>query len=203
MAQTEERVIRVTRPSIIVLCGPAACGKSTFAFRHFRPTQVISSDACRALVCDDERDQRYNSQTFALVDFLLSQRLSLNRLCVVDSTALTPVARKSLLERGRRCGVRVELFMFHIPLAKCLELDSQRQRSVGQKVIEEHYQLFEQALASVGEEGFDRIEALHEEDLQSVRIEILYRPVTRASQGSATPRRPSFSGPSPRRAPHS
>ncbi|HVA00762.1 MAG TPA: AAA family ATPase [Terriglobia bacterium] len=203
MAQTEERIIRVIRPSVVVLCGPAACGKSTFAGRHFRPTQIISSDFCRALVCDDERDQRYHQQAFALAEFLISQRLSINRLCVVDSTALTPGARKSLLETGRKFGVRVELFMFDIPLEKCLEMDRKRQRSVGPMVIEEHFQLFEQARACVGREGFDRILELHEEDLQSVKIEILYRPVSRLPQESAPKSRPSFRGPAPGRGPRS
>src|ERR1043165_3362479 len=46
----DEKVVRLFRPSVVVLCGPAGCGKSTFAARHFRPTQIISSDHCRALV---------------------------------------------------------------------------------------------------------------------------------------------------------
>jgi len=177
MGLEEERIIRVLRPSIIVLCGPAACGKSTFATRHFRPTHVISSDFCRQLVCDDERDQRYHSQTFALVNFLIGQRLSINRLCVVDSTALTPGARKSLQDLGRKYRVRTELFLFDIPLEKCLERDSMRERSVGPKAIEEHYRLFQQAQSVVQSEGFDQIVDLHEEDMQSVRFEILYRPI--------------------------
>jgi len=40
-----------------------------------RPTQIISSDWARALVCDDARDQRFNVQAFALVHFLVEQRL--------------------------------------------------------------------------------------------------------------------------------
>lgn len=183
MAQTENRIVRVFRPSLLVLCGPAACGKSTFAVRHFRPTQVISSDFCRALVCDDERDQRYHQQAFALVDFLVSQRLSINRLCVVDSTALVPGARKSLLDLGRKMGVRVELFIFDIPIEMCLDFDRKRERSVGPKVIEEHFQLFNQARDSMGSEGFDRILELRAEDLQSVQIETVYRPVFRNRQG--------------------
>jgi predicted kinase len=194
MVQPEERIIRVIRPSIVVLCGPAACGKSNFAVNHFRPTQVISSDACRAMVCDDERDQRYHAQTFALLEFLVSQRLSINRLCVVDSTALAPGARKSLLKLGRNLGVRVELFMFDIPLAKCLEMDSKRERSVGPKVIEEHYQLFQEAQSSVGSEGFDQITDLHEDDLQSVKIEILYRPTSRPAQESGPKKAPPYPG---------
>jgi len=182
MLSAEERIIRVLRPSVIVLCGPAGCGKSTFADRHFRPTHVISSDLCRRLVCDDETDQRYHSQTFALLNFLIGQRLSINRLCVVDSTAVTPGARKCLLGLGRKYRVRTELFLFDIPLEACLERDRTRPRSVGPRVIEEHYRLFKQAQRTVPSEGFDEIVELHEEDLQSVRFEILYRPINPMSR---------------------
>ncbi|MCL5005841.1 MAG: AAA family ATPase [Acidobacteria bacterium] len=182
MDPIEKRIVRVFRPSLVVLCGPAACGKSTFAARHFRPTQVISSDSCRALVCDDERDQRYPLQTFALVNYLVSQRLSINRLCVVDSTALTPDARKTLLALGRKFRVRVELFLFDIPFEKCLDFDRKRERSVGPKVIEEHFQIFGTARASVGSEGFDQVLELHEDDLEKIQIEILYRPIYRVRQ---------------------
>ena len=179
----EERIIRVLRPSVIVLCGPAACGKSTFATRHFRASHIISSDFCRKLVCDDETDQRYNLQTFALLNFLIGQRISINRLCIVDSTALTPGARKSLLDLGRKYRVRTELFMFNIALEKCLERDGTRSRSVGARVIEEQYRLFKHAQKSVGSEGFDQIVELQEDDLQSVRFEILYRPINPLNGG--------------------
>ena len=108
--------LRILRPSIVVLCGPAACGKSTFARRHFRPTQIISSDWARALVCDDERDQRFNAQAFALVHFLVEQRLTVNRLCVVDSTALTGQARKDLLDLAKKCQVPTTVILFNVPL---------------------------------------------------------------------------------------
>jgi len=194
MVPTMERTIRVLRPSVIVLCGPAACGKSTFAVRHFRPTHVISSDFCRKLVCDDETDQRYHAQTFALVNFLIGQRLSINRLCVVDSTALTPGARKSLLDLGRKYRVHTELFLFDIPLETCLERDRQRQRQVGPRVIEEQYRLFEQAKEDVRNEGFDQIVELREEDMQSVRIEILYRPINPIVSSGALKGRANFQG---------
>jgi predicted kinase len=177
MLSAKERVIRVLRPSVIVLCGPVGCGKSTFAVRHFRPTHIVSSDLCRRLVCDDETDQRYHSQTFALLNFLIGQRLSLNRLCVVDSTAVTPGARKSLLDLGRKHRVRTEIFLFEIALEKCLERDRGRPRPAGPRLIEEQYRLYRQARESVRSEGFDEIVELHEEDLQSARFEILYRPI--------------------------
>ena len=40
--------------SLVVLIGPSGSGKSTFARKHFRPTEVLSSDTCRGLVSDDE-----------------------------------------------------------------------------------------------------------------------------------------------------
>ena len=44
--------------AITALIGPSGCGKSTFARKHFKPTEVLSSDAFRGLVSDNENDQR-------------------------------------------------------------------------------------------------------------------------------------------------
>ena len=55
---TEPTTIAVPEFSLIVLIGPSGCGKSTFARDHFLPTEVVSSDFCRALVSDDENDDR-------------------------------------------------------------------------------------------------------------------------------------------------
>lgn len=194
--QSAERPIRLLRPSIVVLCGPAACGKTTFAERYFRSTQIISSDWARARVCDDERDQRFQAQTFALVHFLIEQRLSLNRLCVVDSTALTSASRKELLELARKYKVPCVLLLFDVPREKCLERDEKRERKVGPAVIERQYQLFEQAKAGLREEGFEQVVELRDEDLDKAQVEIVFRPV---AHGAAPPPR-ATQGP-PRRAP--
>lgn len=41
------RALPVTDLSLVVLVGATGSGKSTFARRHFAPTEVISSDFCR------------------------------------------------------------------------------------------------------------------------------------------------------------
>ena len=170
------KVIRLVRPSIVVLCGPAACGKSTFGARHFRPTQIISSDQARALVCDDGRDQRFQTQAFALVHFLIEQRLGLNRLCVVDSTALTPASRRDLLDLARKYQVPCLVFLFAVPLEKCVARDAGRERTVGRAVVERQYQMFEQATASIKQEGFDQVVEIPDAEMEQVRIEIVFRP---------------------------
>src|SRR5271157_5851251 len=121
--ESKEKRVRLVRPSVVLLCGPAACGKSTFAQRHFRPTQIISSDWARARVCDDERDQRFQTQAFALVHYLTELRLGSNRLCVVDSTALTPAHRREYLELAKRFQVPCVVFLFDVQLEKCVERD--------------------------------------------------------------------------------
>ena len=179
---TPERSVRLMRPSVVVLCGPAACGKSTFAARHFRPTQIISSDHARSLVCDDERDQRHSAEAFALVNFIVEQRLSLNRLCVVDSTALTPEARKTLLDLARKHGVLCVVFLFDIPLEICIARDQARERSVGRPVIERQHRIFARERGNLEREGFDQVIELGEDDLDTVRIDVLFRPVPRPSR---------------------
>lgn len=175
-----DKLIRLLRPSLVVLCGPSACGKSTFAKKHFRPTQVISSDWARGLVCDDERDQRFNTQAFDLVYFLLNQRLPLNRLCVVDSTALTAPARRDLLALAKRNQVPSTALIFHVPLETCVERDRTRERSVGRPIIEKQFQNFELSLGAIRHEGFDQVLDLHNENLEEVRFEIQFRPIVRA-----------------------
>jgi predicted kinase len=184
---SSQGTIRLVRPSVVVLCGPAACGKSTFAVRHFRPTQIISSDHARALVCDDERDQRFQTQAFALVHFVIEQRLGLNRLCVVDSTALTPAARKNLLDLARKYQVPCVVFLFTVPLEKCVERDAGRERTVGRAVVERQHQLFEQAAASIKQEGFDQVVGISDAEMEQVKIEIVFRP---PAKKPALPARP-------------
>jgi len=174
---SSSQTLRLVRPSVVVLCGPAGCGKSAFAAKHFRSTQVISSDQCRALVCDDEKDQRFQDPAFALLDFILDLRLELNRLCVVDSTAITQAARRSLLERARRHGVPCVAVLFDVPLEACLAHDRARPRTVGAGIVERQYQLFQQVKAGIREEGFDQVIVLHDEDLDHAQVEIAFRPI--------------------------
>lgn len=44
--------IDVPELSLVVLIGPSGSGKSSFARRLFKPTEVLSSDYCRGLVSD-------------------------------------------------------------------------------------------------------------------------------------------------------
>ncbi len=109
--------ITVPRRTLLVLSGPAACGKSTFATRRFLPTQIVSSDICRAMVCDDDTNQAVNRDAFDLFHFIIGRRMRLSRFTVADSTALQAFARRRLLDQARRSGYTACLLLFNVSTA--------------------------------------------------------------------------------------
>ncbi len=82
--------IAIPKLSLIVLIGPSGSGKSTFARTHFLPTETLSSDACRAMVSDDQNNQVVTKDAFEVLHFIAAKRLALGRLTVVDATNVQP-----------------------------------------------------------------------------------------------------------------
>lgn len=94
--------ITIPELSLVVLIGTSGSGKSTFARQHFLPTEVLSSDFCRALVSDDENNQAATKDAFSVLNFIASKRLAAGRLTVIDATNVQPEARKPLVELARQ-----------------------------------------------------------------------------------------------------
>jgi len=128
----------VPRRSLVVLCGPAASGKSTFASQRFAASVTVASDHCRELICDDSNNQNVNRDTFDLFYYIINKRMYLSRFTIADSTALQPGARRRLLELASRHGYLASLLIFNIPLATCLERNRKRGRMVEEQVIVNH-----------------------------------------------------------------
>src|SRR5439155_20258181 len=87
--------------SLVVLVGPSGSGKSTFARRHFKPTEVLSSDFCRGLVSDDENSQAATGDAFDVLHYVAAKRLAAGRLTVVDATNVQVEARRPLVALAR------------------------------------------------------------------------------------------------------
>src|SRR5215207_2720138 len=94
--------ITIPELALVVLIGPSGCGKSTFAKTHFKETEVLSSDFCRALVSDDENDQSATKDAFEVLHYIAAKRLAAGRLTVVDATNVQPEARKPLVALARQ-----------------------------------------------------------------------------------------------------
>jgi len=163
--------ITIPRRTLLVLCGPAGCGKSTFAAQRFLRTEIISSDACRAMICDDETNQGVNRETFNLFHYIIEKRLSLGRFTVADSTALQPFARRRLLDQARRAGYNACLLIFNVSLETCLARDRLRARSVGEQVVQYHFGLLQKTLIDAPGEAWDMLFVLDEDEMEMVEIE--------------------------------
>jgi predicted kinase len=148
--------IRILSNTLLVLCGPSGSGKSTFAARHFKPTQVVASDRCRALLCDSEHSRKINKETFDLFHYIIQKRLVLGRLTVADSTALYSFARRPLLDLAQQAGYHTCLLVFDVPLDICLERDAGREHRIGMDGISYQYDLFLEAMAVIRNEPWEQ-----------------------------------------------
>ena len=140
----------------MLLVGPAGAGKSTFARRWFRPSQVVSSDACRALVSDSETVSRATDGAFRVLQAIVTERLRLGRLTVVDATNVQAFSRRPLLELARRFDRPAVAVVFALSVEDCLQRNRAREpgRVPARAVRRQHDDL---QLAPVEGDGFDQV----------------------------------------------
>jgi len=168
--------IALPNPSLVVLCGPAGAGKSTFAQRHLRRTQIISSDRCRAMVGDNPADLSLTKDAFDLLYYLAHKRLKLRRLTAIDSTALARHRRARLLAIAREHRVPAILIVFDVDAETCRLRNAERRRRVPDAAIRAHERLLRATLQTVSAEGFDQLYIL--QPSTPVTVEIQPAPAT-------------------------
>lgn len=102
-------------PCLVVLVGAAGAGKSTFAARHFRSDEILSSDALRGRISGDEADQSATTAAFAVLHRSLGSRLAAGRTTVVDATNVTAFARRGLLRLAAASRVAAVAVVLDLP----------------------------------------------------------------------------------------
>lgn len=141
--------------SLVVLIGASGSGKSSFAHKHFLPTEVLSSDFCRGLVADDENDQSATTEAFEVLHYLAAKRLAAGRLTVIDATNVQVAARASLLALARQYHCLPVAFVFHLPERLCQERNATRpDRDFGPHVIRRQTQELRRSIRGLEREGF-------------------------------------------------
>jgi protein phosphatase len=165
MISPVSRPVRIDLPDpcLVVLVGAAGSGKSTFAGRHFRDGDVLSSDAYRERISGDAADQRATGRAFAALHRDLRGRLASGRLTVVDATNVTGRARASLVRIARAAAVPAFAIVLAPPVEVALAQNAGRPgRVVPERVIRRHVAELERSLRGVGleAEGFASVTVL-------------------------------------------
>jgi protein phosphatase len=167
--------VKITIPelSLMALVGATGSGKSTFARKHFRPTEVLSSDVCRGLVSDDENDQAATGDAFAVLHFIAGKRLAAGRLTVIDATNVQPSARRPLVALAREYHCLPVAIVLNLPAALCHERNQgRRERPFGPHVARQHAQTLRRSLRRLKAEGFRHVHVLSSpEEIGAVEIE--------------------------------
>jgi len=158
------RDLAIPELSLVVLVGVSGSGKSTFATRHFKPTEVVSSDFCRGLVADDENDQSATRDAFEVLHFIAGKRLAAGRLTVVDATSVQPEARRPLVELAREHDVLPVAIVFDLPTSTCVRRNASRpDRDFGAQVINRQHAQLRKSLRALQREGFRTVHVLRSE----------------------------------------
>jgi protein phosphatase len=175
--------ITVSDPSLVLLVGAAGCGKSTFARKHFRPTEVVSSDFCRGLVADDENDQSASRDAFDVLHLITARRLARRRLTVIDATNVRAEARAPLLAMARHYACDSFAIVFDLPEEVCRAWDQRRARSVGLDVIRQQREHLRRSLDGLPREGFLHVYVLSSPEEVAAAVVERRAPVPHLEQG--------------------
>jgi len=154
--------IHVPRLSLVVMIGASGSGKSTFARKHFKATEVLSSDVYRGYVGDDETDQTVTLEAFEALRFVASKRLALGRLTVIDATNVQQDSRKPLIELARQYHCLPVAIVLNLPERTCHERNQARpDRSFGPHVVRNQSSQLRRSLGVLRKEGFRHVFVLN------------------------------------------
>lgn len=159
---TGKRTLPVTDLSLVVLIGTTGSGKSTFARRHFKPTEVISSDFCRGLVSDDENDQGASGDAFDVLHYIAGKRLAAGRLTVIDATSVQQESRRQLVRLAREHDVLPIAIVLDVPEQVCVERNASRpdRAHLPRHVVQRQQRELRRSLRQLEREGFRKVHIL-------------------------------------------
>ena len=132
---TTDEPLALPSPCVVVLIGPVASGKSTWAKQWFEPAQIVSSDELRALVGESEHDLAASTDAFALLDDIVTRRLHRRLTTVIDTLGLDADQRRRWRERAAAAGMPCVAVVFDTPAQECRRRNGAREIAVRPDVV--------------------------------------------------------------------
>lgn len=144
-------------PCVIILVGPGASGKSTWAASHFRPDSIVSSDRLRALVGDGEDDVAASTDAFAVLDEVVNRRIARRLTTVIDTLGLDPQRRAQWLGLARRHDLACVAVAFDTPAAECRARNRSRVKKIPADVLTSQLRSWPASRDALRAEGYDAV----------------------------------------------
>ena len=169
------RSVSITLPAdaLVVLIGIAGSGKSTFAARHFTPTQVLSSDTLRAMISDSPSAQAATDDAFDLLHRILAMRLRRGRLTVVDATNVEEWARRELIVEARRHRRPVVAIVLDVPLEVAVARNAARPAPrPPPSALKRQARWLQDSIPTLVHEGFEVHHLRSADAVDGVRLEV-------------------------------
>ncbi|MBI3221225.1 MAG: polynucleotide kinase-phosphatase [Bacteroidetes bacterium] len=171
--------IKIPELSLVVLVGISGSGKSSFAKKHFKETEVLSSDKCRGIVSDDENNQAATDDAFDVLNYIASKRLKNGLLTVIDATNVQAEARKPLVQLAKSFHCLPVAIVLNVPERVCEDRNAKRpDRNFGKHVISQQRSQLRRSIKDLKREGFRHIYILDSveeiESITAIKREKLY-----------------------------
>lgn len=167
--------MKITIPEfcLVALVGTSGSGKSTFARKHFLPTEVVSSDACRGVVSDDENDLDATEDAFRLVHFIAETRLRRRKLVVIDATNVRKEDRARLVRIAKENHALAVAIVINPGESICHERNKDRpDRQFGPHVVRNQTRSLKRDVRRIDKEGFRYVHEFRSvEETDAVEIE--------------------------------
>jgi F420-dependent oxidoreductase-like protein len=149
--------VNLPGPCLVVLVGPGAAGKSTWAAEHFTAEQTVSSDHLRAVAGAGEDDLSASEDAFALLDDIVRMRVGRGLTTVIDTLGLDPARRAGWLALARSQHVPCVAVAFDTPAAQCRARNRARPRSIPVDVLTRQLKDWAATRDGLAGEGFDQV----------------------------------------------
>jgi F420-dependent oxidoreductase-like protein len=130
-----DEALNLPSPCVIVLVGPGASGKSSWAAAHFPGDSIVSSDRLRALAGSGEHDMAASSDAFELLEQVVRMRIGRRLTTVIDTLGLNPDRRLAWRDLAAGYGLPCVVVAFDTPAEECRARNRVREDQIPAAVL--------------------------------------------------------------------
>jgi alkanesulfonate monooxygenase SsuD/methylene tetrahydromethanopterin reductase-like flavin-dependent oxidoreductase (luciferase family)/predicted kinase len=144
-------------PCLVVLAGPPAAGKSTWAATHFPASATVSSDALRGVVGAGADDIAASADAFALLEEIVDRRVARGLTTVIDTTGMDAGRRARWRTLAREHGMACVAVAVDATANVCRARNRARPHPVPAAALTAQLRAWPAVRAELASEGFDQV----------------------------------------------